>query len=106
MILPETVLSILMLGMTHYVDIGKDADAAIYYADADTAYMRLAPDGPVMTGSWRLQDGGYFVAWQDGPQGQWFIEADAGRFTYLDGARQPRGTVSRFVPGDAERLTE
>ena len=106
MMLPEAVLSIFMIGVTHYVDIGKEADAAIYYADADTAYMRLAPDGPVMTGSWRLQDGGYFVAWQDGPQAQWYVDADAGRFTYLDAEHQPRGTVTRFVPGDPEGFAE
>lgn len=104
MILSEAVLSVLMLGMTHYVDIGKDSDAAIFYADSETAYMQLAPDQPVMVGAWSLSENSYHVAWQDGPEGSWSIDVDAGTFTYLDGDQQPRGTITRLVPGDAAGL--
>jgi hypothetical protein len=66
--------------------------------------MRLAPDGPVTAGAWTLHADGYSVAWEDGRQGRWAIEAEDGRFTYLDGEGKARGTVTRFVPGDAAGL--
>ena len=41
MILDREILATILPGVTHYVDIGKDDDAVIYYGEAFSAFMRL-----------------------------------------------------------------
>ena len=96
-----TALGILMIGSTHYVDIGEREEAVIYYPDATSAYMRL-PDKAPMSGSIEIGDDGYTVSWNDGPEGAWQIGHEPGVFTYLGPDGEPAGTISRIVPGDPE----
>ena len=98
-----TALGILMIGSTHYVDIGKSEDAVIYYPDATSAFMRL-PDTPSMSGSMTMAEDGYTVSWDDGPEGRWQISHEPGTFTYIGPDGEPAGTISMIVPGDPERL--
>ena len=104
MILQNDQLALLMTGNTLYLDIGQETDAVIYYGVANDAYMRMPGKDALMSGSWRLGTAGYSVEWRDGPKAEWAVEHEAGRFTYLDIERTPRGTVSKIVPGDAENL--
>lgn len=97
-------LFILMIGSTHYVDIGLNEDAVIYYQDATVSYMRL-PDKPVMVGSLEIQEDGYFVDWAQGPEGNWKIGFEPGTFTYIDPDGKVAGTITRIVPGDSEKLS-
>lgn len=43
-ILENVVLTVLMIGNTHYVDVNQSADAIIYYPSETVAHMTL----PVM----------------------------------------------------------
>ena len=96
-----TALGILMIGSTHYVDIGKSEDAVIYYPDDTSAHMRL-PDGPSMNGALEMGDDGYRVSWADGPEGDWQIVYEPGVLTYIGPDGEPAGTISMIVPGDPE----
>ena len=100
-ILTPALLSVIMLGSTHYVDIGEAEPAVIFYEDEDTAFMRL-PDGNTLVGDWRFTSNGYFVAWADGPEGEWRIGFEPGRFAYLDAGGTERGTIIRIHPGNPE----
>ncbi|WP_300064468.1 hypothetical protein [uncultured Roseobacter sp.] len=37
--LTDTIRAILMIGNTHYIDIGASSDAIIYYENTSTAYL-------------------------------------------------------------------
>ncbi len=104
MILERNQLAVLMTGNTLYIDIGKHTDAVVYYGVANDAYMRLPGSDALMRGDWQFRETGYSVEWRGGPKGDWAIDHEAGRFTYLDGDHQVRGTVSKIVPGDAEQF--
>ena len=93
-----TALGILMIGSTHYVDIGKSEDAVIYYPDAvqrlhasagHPADERLDDDG----------EDGYSVSWDDGPEGRWQISHEPGTFTYIG----PDGEACRHDLDDRAR---
>ncbi|MGH1483912.1 MAG: hypothetical protein ACRBM6_35400 [Geminicoccales bacterium] len=102
-ILANGLLAVIMLGSTHYIDVGKEQPAIIFYEDEDTAFMRF-PNGKTVTGEWRFTTDGYFVDWADGPEGEWQIAFEPGRFTYLDDQGRERGDISQIMPGDPERL--
>ncbi len=93
----------LLIGTTHYVDLGQPQEAVIYYEDAQSAWMRL-PNGPTLSGDWKLTEAGYFVAWKDGPSAEWRIGRAPSRIVYVDSEGTERGDVTRIVPGDAEKL--
>lgn len=99
-ILSTEALAPMMIGSTHYVDVGRSSDAVIYYASADVAHMAL-PDGAVFTGAWRFTASGYYVDWVDGPEGEWRIAFEPGRLTYLDASGAERGDITQIAPGDA-----
>jgi len=102
--LDRTTLGVLLTGTTHYVDIGQDSDAVMYYETPEKAHMRL-PNGGILHGAWSLSDDGYHVDWTGGPSADWHIaQPGPGRFAYLDGERQQRGIVTRIVPGDVEGI--
>jgi hypothetical protein len=104
-ILEKAVLSVLMIGSTHYVDLGRGTDAIIYYETDSVAHMRLPGNENALTGDWLMQTDGWFVKWRGGPEGNWHIRQTApGRFEYLDGKKERRGVITRIVPGDAERI--
>ncbi len=96
-------LAILMIGSTHYVDVGQSEDAVIYYPTETTAHMQL-PGKPALTGDLRLLDNGYFVNWQSGPEGNWQIAYSPGTFTYLGPDGKPAGIITKIVPGNPEQL--
>jgi hypothetical protein len=97
------LLALMLVGNTHYVDVGGAKDAVIYYRDGTTTHMTL-PDGKTLHGEWRPTDQGYFVAWRNGPQGEWRIAHSPGEFTYINPKGEPAGRVTRIVPGNAERF--
>ncbi|MGD1886705.1 MAG: hypothetical protein ACFB01_06205 [Cohaesibacteraceae bacterium] len=101
--LSASVMGVLMVGATHYVDIGAPREAVIFYQDEQLAHMVL-PDGAAWSGVWRLTDTGYHVAWQDGPSGDWRLNYAPGRIGYVNGDGEELGTISRIVFGNAESL--
>ena len=104
-ILDQAMLSVLMVGATHYVDLNRGADAVIYYESDKLAHMRLPGSETVSHGDMAMRPDGWFVKWRGGPEGNWHIQHTApGRLEYLDGNKERRGVVTRIVPGDAERI--
>lgn len=95
-------LKTLMIGATHYVDVGKPTPAAIYYPSDTVAHMTL-PDGPTLKGTLTLNDTGYHIAWDGGPAGDWQITHEPGAFIYTrpDGSAGG-GPVTKIVPGNPE----
>ncbi len=98
-IITGDALPILMVGSTHYVDIGKETDAIIYYPSATEAHMTL-PDGPTFKGSLEIHADGYRTNWEGGPEGNWQIGYEPGKFTYIGADGTPGGTVTKIVPGN------
>lgn len=97
------MLALMLVGNTHYVDVGGPKDAVIYYRDSATTHMTL-PDGKTFKGQWRTTERGYFVAWQDGPQGEWRIAHTPGEFAYINPRGERAGHITRIVPGNAEKF--
>ncbi|MEP3277962.1 MAG: hypothetical protein ABJN26_24580 [Stappiaceae bacterium] len=102
-VLTSKILAVIMIGSTHYVDVGKDADAIIYYPSETVAHMTL-PNGPSMKGVMTLQTDGYHVAWSGGPAGDWKISYEPGKLTYIGPDGNPAGTVTKIVPGNPEKF--
>lgn len=100
MVLTGKILAVLMIGSTHYIDIGKDTDAVIYYPSEAIAHMTL-PGGPTLKGDLKINETGYFVEWQGGPAGDWQIIYEPGTFTYHGPDGKAVGTITRIVPGNA-----
>jgi hypothetical protein len=96
-ILEESVLSVLLPGFTHHVDVGQGADARISYGAGGLAQMVLPGKDP-MHGEWTPLPDGYRVAWIGGPMGDWKIAHEAGRLTYIDPTGREAGTVTRIEP--------
>ncbi len=97
-------LSLLLEGFTHFVNVGKEEDAAIFYAGDSHAYMRLPKADYTMKGQWSLVTDGYFIKWQGGPEGKWQIAHAPGRFVYINPEGKEAGRITRIVPGDAASL--
>ena len=100
-VLGGKVLAILMIGSTHYVDIGVETDAVIYYPTETVAHMTLPGKAP-LKGVVQMKDDGYHVAWKDGPAGDWQIAYEPGKLTYIGPDGKPAGTITRIVPGNPE----
>ena len=103
MVLTAKILAVLMIGSTHYIDIGKDTDAVIYYPSETVAHMTL-PGGPTFKGDLKINESGYFVDWQEGPAGDWQIIYEPGTFTYLGPDGKAVGTITKIVPGNAAKF--
>ncbi|MEM6339831.1 MAG: hypothetical protein AAF729_01675 [Pseudomonadota bacterium] len=100
-ILENVVLTVLMIGNTHYVDVNQSADAIIYYPSETVAHMTLPGHAP-LKGTVTMQSDGYHVAWEEGPAGDWKIRYEAGTFTYVGPDGEDAGTITRIVPGNPE----
>ena len=100
-VLTGKILTVLMIGSTHYVDVGKDVDAIIYFPSETEAHMTL-PDGPTFQGALTMKPDGYHVAWTGGPAGDWQIAYEPGTLTYIGPEGTPAGTVTKIVPGNPE----
>ena len=100
-VLTSKILAVLMIGSTHYVDVGRDTDAIIYYPTPTVAHMTL-PGVPAMKGTMTLKEDGYHVAWDDGPAGDWKITFEPGTLTYIGPDGKPAGTITKIVPGNPE----
>lgn len=101
-ITPAT-LAVLMVGATHYIDIGAPQDATIYYESNTVAHMVL-PDGTAFSGDWQMTETGYHVAWREGPSGEWKLNYAPGRIGYVNGEGEELGTISRIQFGNPENL--
>ncbi|MCV3273871.1 hypothetical protein [Roseobacter sinensis] len=99
--LTDTILAVLMIGNTHYVDIGAASDAVIFYETEKTAHMTLPGEG-ALVGDMTVYTDGYHVAWQGGPAGDWKIGHEAGVFTYTGPDGEAAGTITKIVPGNPE----
>ncbi|MEL6678416.1 MAG: hypothetical protein AAFQ51_06890 [Pseudomonadota bacterium] len=95
------ILAIVMIGNTHYVDVGGATDAIIYYPTETVAHMTLPGRDPLL-GDMKMTPGGYHVAWRDGPAGDWQIAHEAGVFTYIGPDGEAAGTITKIVPGNPE----
>lgn len=104
-ILEDMALQILLVGSTHYLDIGKQTDAVVYYASPTLAYMRL-PGGPILRGELAIKDDHYTTHWENGAQGKWQISYEPGKFMYVDASEQNKGggKINKIVPGNSEQL--
>lgn len=103
--LENSVLSLLMTGTTHILDLGGK-EAAIYYEDENTAHM-LLPDGTARTGTWRLGDGGYSVDWHGGPSAHWVLDNYAtGRIAYIDQEGTRRAEMTQIIFGNPRNLPQ
>ncbi|HEY4201218.1 MAG TPA: hypothetical protein VGM83_11715 [Devosiaceae bacterium] len=100
----QTTLSILLTGSTHYLRLGPDAEAAVYYG-ADGRSGMLMPDGKRQAGQWQLTPTGYHVDWQDGRSADWQIDAEPGRMAYCNAGGVERAVLVRIVPGDDAGFT-
>jgi hypothetical protein len=101
--LTGAALAVLMVGATHYVDVGRGKDAVIYYPTETAAHMVL-PDGKTFKGTWQATQRGYFVSWNDGPRGEWKITYAPGRFVYIAPDGKDAGHITRIVPGNPEKF--
>ena len=99
--LTDAFLAILMIGNTHYVDIGESSDAIIFYQTDRIAHMSL-PGKDVLVGDMTMNEDGYHVAWKGGPAGNWQIGHQAGEFSYIRPDGQVAGTITKIVPGNPE----
>jgi hypothetical protein len=105
-LIDANIIAALALGFTHYVDVGKGEDAAIYYENEHRVHMRLPGVEAVMHGEWRILSDGYYVRWLDGPEGKWQIESVPGALTYIGPDGHRAGPITRIVPGDAAQLRQ
>lgn len=96
--LQRPVLSALLVGATHEIDMGEGRQATIYYETENRAHMRR-PDGAVMTGDWSLLDDGYAIEWRNGPSATWTLKAGPGHIGYFDKQGQERGSVRSITFG-------
>jgi hypothetical protein len=102
-VLEKAVLAAIMLNTTHYVDIGAEKDAVIYYESPTTMHMQL-PDGTAFSGTWTLLEDGYFVKWENGPEGDWKLSHSPGRIGYVDKLGKDLGPITSIVYGNPEKL--
>lgn len=102
-VLVSKVLAVLMIGSTHYIDVGKGKDAIIYYPSKTVAHMTL-PGLPSMKGILTMKSDGYHVAWNNGPAGDWKIKYQPGKFTYIGPDGKPAGTITKIVIGNPENF--
>lgn len=100
-ILTGKLLAVVMIGSTHYVDVGQSEDAIIYYPNETVAHMQLPKADAPLTGKVTLKDDGYYVKWDGGPEGFWKISYAPGSFTYINPEGEAAGTITRLVPGNA-----
>lgn len=103
--LSQATMAVIMVGATHYIDIGAPKDAVIFYEDDSAAHMVL-PDGAAFSGVWNLTDEGYHVGWTDGPSGDWQLNFAPGRIGYVNSDGQELGTIRRIEFGNPESLPD
>ncbi len=103
--LVKELLLVLLVGNTHYIDVGKPDPAIIYYQDEEAAFMQF-PNGHKVEGNWQLTDAGYHVDWTDGPEGEWRVARGDGRLFYVDAEGNDRGDINKIIPGDAAGFAE
>lgn len=101
--LEKDTLSLLMVGTTHVLALG-DKEAVIFYENEETAHM-LMPDGTARTGSWRLEEAGYSVDWNEGPSARWVLDNYAtGRIGYVDETGERRAELKSVAFGNPSNL--
>lgn len=96
-VLNRSVLAVLLPGFSHTIDLPQGAEAIISYGSKGEALLALPGKAP-MSGKWHLLPDGYYVAWENGPSGDWQIRHEAGRLTYVDSTGKDAGTVTRIEP--------
>ncbi len=100
--LSRSQLDGLLTDQTVYLDT-PGGEAVIHFGGKGTSHARLA-NGTHMQGRWTLTDTGYCIDWADGPQGSCtrILRNEAGLRMIDDATGDPRGQVSRIVPGNPE----
>ncbi len=95
------ILSELMVGHTHYIDVGGRKQASVYYP-SDTEVHVKRPDSKIVSGSLAIKDVGYDVIWHNGINDNYNLAEHLGAFVYLDGNGKSAGTITKIVSGNPE----
>lgn len=94
-------LSELMVGRTHYLDVGGCKRIAVYYPSDTEAHMKTE-DSEVIHGEMAIKDVGYNISWRHGPHHYYNIAEHMGAFVYIDADGKSAGTITKIVPGNPE----
>lgn len=97
------ILSELMIGRTHYVDVGDRKQISVYYPSDTEVHLRAA-DSTVFRGEMIMKDAGYTISWHDGTDGYYKIAEHLGAYVYIDDNGRSAGTITKIVPGNPEYL--
>jgi len=101
-VLSKETLAEITTGATHVIE-RNGAEAYVHFETESIAHMLLA-DGEARSGTWRLTGTGYATAWDNGSEGNWSIERDAGGVTYVDTARGVRLPLLGILFGNPKNL--
>ncbi|GAB5446921.1 hypothetical protein [Gymnodinialimonas sp.] len=103
-ILDAQGLDVLLTGHTVYIDT-PGGEAPVWYG-ADGRSAAALPNGVTLIGQWAIDGASYCVDWENGPQNSCTrVTKTDGAIAFTDIASgDPRGTVARIVPGNAENL--
>lgn len=95
-------LDALLTGNTVYLAV-PDGEAPMHYG-VDGRTSAVLPNGTKLVGSWRIGKGGYCVDWDNGPQNSCtkVVKSDDGTAMFDAASGDPRGTVTRIIPGNPE----
>ncbi len=100
----EAQLDALLTGNTVYVATPNGTAPVFYGADGRAAAN--LPEGPELRGTWSLKEGSYCVDWENGPKNSCtkVVKTPSGLAMFDLASGDPRGTVERIIPGNAEEL--
>jgi len=100
-IFEREILSELMVGFTHYLDVGYRKQVSVYYPN-DTEVLMKTLDSKVIKGEMVIKDVGCNVSWHEGPHDYYNIAEHMGAFVYIDANGKSAGTITKIVPGNPE----
>lgn len=95
------ILSELMVGRTHYLDVGDHKQISVYYPSDCEALMKT-PDAKIIRGQMTIKDVGYNISWHDGARDYYSIAEHMGAFLYIDADGKSAGTITKIAPGNPE----
>ncbi len=98
----DAQLDALLTGNTVYIAT-PGGEAYVYYG-SDTSARAALPNGTNLVGTWAIRDGIYCIDWDNGPKNSCtrIVKSATGLAMFDEASGDPRGTVARIVPGDAE----
>ncbi len=94
-------LSELMIGCTHYVDLGDRKQVSVYYPSSTEVYFKGLSSN-VFKGQMIIEGVGYKIDWEDGSDGYYKIAEHQGAYMYIDDHGRSAGTITKIAPGNPE----